>query len=371
MPSPELIHAPNLVRLRWLVHGFSTRTGGFSTVYAPAEVPADTPADVPADAPQDGPQTADSQKRIANEHAHRGSDRVPRPISAWAGSPPQVAPQGPEKPSDLNLGFTDHDRPATVRRNREAFLTSLGATRPATLSATRGKPSQPWPLITLRQVHSDLIHTIDRKTAKQFAESATATRKSPRLVGDGLITNVPGIVLAVQAADCLPIILVDPKHHAIGVFHAGWRGTLKRIAAKGAGRMMAAYGTRFNDLRVVIGPGIGSCCYNVGEEVQEKFESQFPWAGQVIQEVEDEEGLHHKYPMLFLNQRAPGHAPMITKLMLNLAEANRLQLLDLGVNPSDIYVVPNCTSCNPSRFFSHRAAFGRTGRLMGAVALRP
>lgn len=302
---PQPITAPNLARFRWLTHGFSTREGGFSTAYS-----------------------------------HNGTQL-----------------------GELNLGFTAEDRPATVRRNREAFLLALGAARPA----TQRTPAKPWPLVTLRQVHSDLIHRIDRKAVKRYADAAP----SRRLVGDGMITDLPGVALAVQAADCLPILIADPKHHAVGVFHAGWRGTLKRIAAKGAGLMRLHFGSRFSDLRVAIGPGIGPCCYEVGEEVQEQFESQFGFASQVFHLEEDDEGLHRKYPMLFLNQRAPGHGPRVDKLMLDLAEANRLQLLELGIKKEHLQILHACTACETGHFFSHRAEFGRTGRLMGAIALRP
>jgi len=107
----------------------------------------------------------------------------------------------------LNLGFTQDDSKATVERNRAAFLSKLGA------QDQSGRSSRLWPLVTLRQVHSDIIRFVDSPSESQF-------------VGDGLITGTPGLLLAIQTADCLPVILVDPKHRAVGVFHAGWRGTV-------------------------------------------------------------------------------------------------------------------------------------------------
>ncbi len=92
-----------------------------------------------------------------------------------------------------------------------------------------------WPLITLRQVHSDIIHRIDSVPDKKNDEP---------LPGDGMITEIPGLLLAIQTADCLPVIVVDAKRHAVGVFHAGWRGTVKRIVEKGVGEMVRCFGSR-------------------------------------------------------------------------------------------------------------------------------
>ena len=112
----------------------------------------------------------------------------------------------------LNLGFTQHDSRSAVERNRAAFLGELGV--------VQGEKS--WPLITLRQIHSDLIHRVN------------GVAEHP-LVGDGLITDTPGLLLAIQTADCLPVIVVDRKQRAAGVFHAGWRGTVAAHCRKGSG----------------------------------------------------------------------------------------------------------------------------------------
>ena len=112
----------------------------------------------------------------------------------------------------LNLGFTGGDDRKAVERNRAAFLKEVGA--------KDGKPALP--LVTLRQVHSSVVYHVD------------SVPEHP-LVGDGLITNTPGLLLGIQTADCLPVLLVDPVTRAVGAFHAGWRGTLARIVEKGAG----------------------------------------------------------------------------------------------------------------------------------------
>ena len=243
----------------------------------------------------------------------------------------------------LNLGLTQDDSKAAVERNRAAFSREL----------TSGS----WPLVTLRQVHSDTIRFVEAPSKAQ-------------LVGDGLITSTPGLLLAIQTADCLPIILVDSNRRAVGVFHAGWRGTLKRIVEKGVGEMCRRFGTRARDLKAAIGPGVHGCCYQVGNEVREQFESQFAYAAKVFREVEECDPVREKYPMLFLTARPPGHSELPKKIFLDLVEANRQQLLAVGVPPKNIEASPQCTSCNTDLLFSYRAEKGQTGRMMGAVGIR-
>lgn len=246
--------------------------------------------------------------------------------------------------SSLNLGFTKHDTRAAVERNREAFLLALDADPGA------------WRLVTQRQVHSDLIHHV--------------TAAAARPTGDGLITDVPGLLLGVQTADCLPVLLVDTKRRAVGAFHAGWRGTLQRIVEKGVGEMRRQFGSVPAELRAAIGPGIHSCCYQVGEEVREKFHSQFAYAGEVFREVRESNPVHEKYPLLFLHARPPGHGPEETLLYLDLVAANTRQLLDAGVPAESISALPLCTSCRTDLLFSYRKEKGVVGRLLGVVGIR-
>ena len=280
----SILTSDSLAGLPWLVHGCSTRLGGFSRAYG---------------------GTA------------------------------------------LNLGFTKSDSKAAVERNRPAFLRELGVAR-------RGNP---WPLVTLRQIHSDLIH---RVTAVPKAE----------LVGDGLVTDTPELLLSIQTADCLPVILVDSKRRAVGVFHAGWRGTVRRIAEKGVGAMRMHFGSRPSDLRATIGPGIHSCCYEVGPEVRTEFESQFDYAAALFREVQESDPVREKYPLLFLTARAPGHSDLPKKIFLDLVEANRRQLLAAGVPAKKIAASPLCTSCRKDLLFSYRAEKGTTGRMMAVAGIR-
>lgn len=264
---------------------------------------------------------------------------------------------------DLNLGFTKDDARAAVERNRAAFLREIGAvTRKRRSSKNASRPTTSlWPLITVRQIHSDIIRCVD--------SIPDLTRDEP-LSGDGLITATPGLLLAIQTADCLPVILVDTKRPAVGVFHAGWRGTVKRIVQKGVGEMHRCFGTNPRDLKAAIGPGIQGCCYEVGEEVRIKFESQFEYGASLFREVKDSDPVREKYPLLFLTARAPGHSELPKKIFLDLGEANRQQLLAAGVPKKSIEASPLCTHCHPELLFSYRAERGKTGRMMGVAGIR-
>ena len=257
---------------------------------------------------------------------------------------------------DLNLGFTKDDSRTAVERNRQAFLKKLGA-----VTRSRKGPSL-WPLVTLRQIHSDIIRHIE--------SVPDLTGKEP-LAGDGMITATPGLLLAIQTADCLPVIVVDTKRHAVGVFHAGWRGTVKRIVEKGVGEMVRRFGGRPRDLKAAVGPGIQGCCYEVGEEVRTRFESQFSYGASLFREIKESDPVREKYPLLFLTARAPGHGELPPKIFLDLVEANRQQLIAAGVPKKSIETSPLCTNCHPELLFSYRAEKGKTGRMMGVAGIRP
>lgn len=282
--SIEIVQAGPLSRIRWLLHGFSTRAGGSSRVYGGKA---------------------------------------------------------------LNLGFTKQDSRAAVERNREVFLRKLGA--------VDGKKL--WPLVTLRQIHSDSIHRVTEATQETLA-------------GDGLITATPELLLGIQTADCLPVILVDTKRRAVGVFHAGWRGTVKRIVEKGVGEMRRRFGTMPRDLYAAIGPGVHGCCYRVGEEVRDHFESQFAYSAKLFRERKETSEIHQKYPLLFLTARAPGHSQLPKQIFLDLVEANRRQLLDAGISGKNISASELCTVCRNDLLFSYRAENGVTGRLMAVAGIR-
>jgi polyphenol oxidase len=247
---------------------------------------------------------------------------------------------------ELNLGFTSHDKRELVEANRRLLAEAVSAD-PATQ------------LVTVRQFHSKLV------------VAAPASRSGSACKGDGLITGEPGLLLAIQTADCIPVLVADRKQRVVAAFHAGWRGTVQRIVESGVGTMRLEFGSKPQDLTAAIGPGIGACCYAIGEEVFSAFESQFSYGRELFREVFDADPVRKKYPMLFLTQRAPGHSPIGPSLHLDLIEANRRQLLDAGVKSGAIRVVGGCTSCRPDLFFSHRGSQGHAGRMMSVIGIRP
>ncbi len=267
-----------------------------------------------------------------------------------------------DAPGELNLGFTADDSRKAVARNRSLLA-----------EAVTGDPATP--LIVIRQTHSSVVHRATAVDAKRerLWKAGVPSDKSSSLVckADGLVTSEPGLLLAVQTADCIPVLVADRKRRVVAAFHAGWRGTIKRIVESGVGRMRLEFGSRPEDLMAAIGPGIGACCYAVGEEVLSEFESQFQYARELFREVYSTDPVRNKYPMLFLTQRAPGHSPIGPSLHLDLVEANRRQLLAAGLKPRSIQAVGGCTCCQPELFFSHRASRGHAGRMMAVIGIKP
>ena len=252
-----------------------------------------------------------------------------------------------QRTGELNLGFTASDEAENVKVNRDRFF-----------SAVTGDPC--FPAVTLRQIHSSILRRVGVADA-----GVQAIHEA-----DGMMTEEPGVLLAIQTADCIPVLVADKKKKAVAGFHAGWRGTLKRIVETGVGRMRLEFGGRPEDLIAAIGPGIGQCCYAVGEEVRGEFESQFGYASELFCEVDDSDPVKMKYPLLFLTARAPGHSDLGPSLHLDLVEANRRQLLDAGLSPGAISTVGDCTSCRTDRYFSYRAEHGFTGRMLSVIAIR-
>jgi YfiH family protein len=284
----EILRAAAWDAWPWLVHGFSTRTGGVTSAYRPAQ-----------------------------------------------------------RSGELNLGFTASDTRDHVLENRRRFLEALGA--PASMK-----------LVTLKQIHSSSVLRVGRRDL-----SAAEPCK-----GDGLMSREPGVLLAIQTADCIPVLIADVKKKAVAAFHAGWRGTVNRIVESGVGKMRVAFRSRPEDLIAAIGPGIGGCCYAVGVEVHSEFASQFSYAPHLFHEVSDSDPIREKYPMLFLTQRPPGHSNIGPSLHLDLMEANRRQLLDAGLRAEAITVIGDCTRCQNNRYFSYRAEQGFTGRMLSVIGIR-
>jgi len=241
----------------------------------------------------------------------------------------------------LNLGFMEWDTRENVLENRRLFQSALGA---ADLE-----------LISLKQIHSDVIRVFPQPTAGASK-------------GDASITDRPGLLLAVQTADCVPILLVDPKQRAVAAIHAGWRGTLARITQKAVGRMQFEFGSKPADLLAAIGPSIGPCSYEVAADFVTKFTAQFADAVEYFDEPRSGE---EPNPLQWLNMKPPGHQPPPKNVHLDLRKANRSQLIAAGLPAKNIFASDLCTACHTDLLFSHRREGPLSGRLMSVIGLRP
>jgi YfiH family protein len=304
----------------------------------------------------------------------RERNQIPLMKPRRAGLAWLVAAFTTRRPGEFNLNYSVAKSPALVTRNRRALLRTLACLPQA------GR----WQLVTLKQRHTDIVRAVNKRPR------GPGVLREPdgalKLYGDALLTDQPGLLLAVQVADCLPILLVDPKKRVVAAVHAGWRGTVKRITEKTVGEMRARFGCRPAELRAVMGPGIHRCCYEVGREVAERFEAQFPYWEKLIRRVKV------SVPDVIWQQRlmsreplAPGvrrprpalTAPAEERLYLDLVEANRRQLVAAGLRARNITASPLCTACRTDLFFSHRAEHGRiaraaprdTGRMMGVIGI--
>ena len=228
---------------------------------------------------------------------------------------------------NLNISFNVQDCATAVYKNRQKIAAAIGI-NPADIVATR-------------QVHGTNICRVDeRHLGRGSTDLASALANT-----DALITNKTNLPLLLFVADCVPLIIYDPVQKAIGVVHAGWRGTVQRIAAKTVVKMQKEFGTSPQSCLAFIGPSIGPCCYEVDKVVAEAVRKQFVFAEQVLQSTSQDHWL------------------------FDLWQANKLQLQEIGLLSENIIVSAVCTVENKDLFFSHRAEKGMTGRMGVFVSL--
>jgi YfiH family protein len=268
--------------------------------------------------------------------------KLPWLIHSFSTKPGGVSTQDTEKV--LNLGFTDWDTKENVLENRRRFQSALGASG--------------MKLISLKQIHSDVVHLFD----------AAPCHGLPAVAGDASVTNRPGLLLGVQTADCVPILLVDPKKRAVAAVHTGWRGTLARIVVKAIGQMQMQFKSKPADLLAAIGPSIGGCCYEVGTEVAIQFLSQFAEAPDWFDEFRTGD---EPNPIQWLNMMPPGHQSTPKNVLLDLRKANRAQLLAAGLRAPNIFVSDLCNACRRDVLFSYRKEGAQSGRLLSVIGIRP
>lgn len=226
--------------------------------------------------------------------------------------------------SSMNLSFTRGDDDNAVRENFRRYARLFHTTED-------------------HFVLSYQTHTVNVREITEEDAGKGLTRERGFTDVDGLVTNVPGLVLGIFAADCIPLLFLDPVHKAIGASHAGWRGTVGRIGRVTVEKMHALYGTEPKDLICTIGPGICQDCYEVSADVADQFMKEFP---QHVVEI--------------LRERATTDQGE-RKFLLDLYRANTIVLKDAGVLQEHISITDICTCCNPALLFSHRFTHGRRG----------
>jgi len=205
-------------------------------------------------------------------------------------------------------------------------------------------------------VHAHLVHGADVARVTQ-ADNGTWVEHV-----DGLITNQPGTVLSMNFGDCTPIFLYDPRRHAIGLGHAGWRGTMVDLPGAMVRAMTEQFGSDPADLVAAVGPCIGPCCYEVGEEVIAAVEAAFAEADTLLRPPTEE-----ATPVARRGQESDGRRSTDGHRFFDLPQANHVNLANAGVR--NIEMSGFCTACRTDLFFSHRAEKGRTGRFGAVFAL--
>ncbi len=273
--------------------------------------------------------------------------------------------------SSLNLSFTRGDDPDKVMENYRRLAAELD-----------GNVDQ---IVTTDQTHTSTVRVVTKEDAgKGIVKERDYTDV------DGLVTNVPGLILSVFVADCVPVLLYDPVHRAIGAVHSGWRGTVGRISKVALDLMQENYGTNPEDVRVAIGPSICRDCYEVSQDVAEEFMEEFqveaiPYTnyGRVLTDDKtgDKQELEHTYERLESTHRRtsilpdPGYGSLLYKkenghYQLDLWAAIRKSLLEAGVQNEHIDILGVCTMENSEWLFSHRATAGKRGNMAGVISLK-
>ena len=197
-------------------------------------------------------------------------------------------------------------------------------------------------------VCSDQTHTTNVRLVTEKDRGKGVTRQRDYSDVDGLVTDVPGLILSTFYADCVPLLFFDPIHRAIGCSHSGWRGTVGEMGRVTVEAMGKYFGSRPEDILAAVGPSICRDCYEVGEEVAEEFENLFSGeAGEVL--------------------TAKGNG----KYLLDLWKANEKVLLSAGIRREHLSVTDICTCCNPEYLFSHRASRGKRGNIGAFIMLKP
>jgi YfiH family protein len=221
----------------------------------------------------------------------------------------------------LNLQEASWDSTDRVQQNRRRFLAALQ------MDASS--------LFTMHQTHSNRVHVIKNlEDSKNWLE------------GDAFITRVENAALAIKTADCLPVLIADPIHVAVGAVHSGWRGTLLRILPNTIQAMQQTFGSDPAELLIAVGPGIRACCFEVGAEVVQLFKESYPesaFAQPILERPE--------------------------KYLIDLVKILQIQMDAVGILPQNRHDLGICTCCNTQDFFSYRAEGFASGRMMAIIGI--
>jgi len=228
----------------------------------------------------------------------------------------------------LNLGFNRNDKPENVFKNYKLVADCMNIDIES--------------FVFSNQVHDNKIKYIDYSD-----RGKGLTRESDIKGYDALITDQKGITLVTFYADCVPVFFYDPEKEIIALSHSGWRGTVKEIAAEVINEMVTKFNCKVEEIIVSIGPSIGKCCFEVGEEVYEEFIKTLPWSIQHCC-TGAENG----------------------KWNIDLKAVIKNTLINCGVVSKNISVTGICTKCNKDVFFSHRGDNGRTGSMIALMQMK-
>lgn len=231
--------------------------------------------------------------------------------------------------ASMNLSYTRGDEKSSVDENYRRIAAVFDST-----------PD--------RVVCSDQTHTTNVRLVTETDAGKGVVRDKDYTDVDGLITNVPGLILATFYADCVPLYFVDTENRAIGLSHSGWKGTVHRMGKATLQAMGKAFGTRPEKVKAAIGPSICQDCYEVSSDVADQFMEAFPSHSEEIIKRGKAEG----------------------KYQLDLWKANQIVLLEAGILPENLEITDICTCCNKSYLFSHRGSHGQRGNLGAFMELR-
>ncbi len=229
--------------------------------------------------------------------------------------------------SSLNLGFNRKDDRENVMENYTRVADAIDVKLEN--------------MVLSNQVHDNKVRIVDE------TDRGKGIIRSSDIIGfDGLMTNKKEVVLVTFYADCVPLLFFDPVENVIASAHSGWRSTVKQIGPEVISKMVNDFGCKSENIEVGIGPSIGSCCFEVGEEVVEEFVKSFPWCEKYCKKTGDR------------------------KYHLDLQSIIRTNLTCSGINEEKICTAGICTKCNKDVFFSHRGDEGKTGSMCAMIQIR-